>query len=107
MASDLGFSIRVRQEAESDIESIVANFLEYGNLPALNKWLAELEQIKQRLVVNPFLYQTYEVFLHRANFHKSPYFAAYAIDTVNMEVEILMIAHQQSNPDRLLRRINL
>ncbi len=107
MASGSIYRVVTAPEAEADIQSIVSILFDEYSIASVTSWVNELDRIQKRLADNPYHYQSYFLFVHRINFRRFPYFVAYAIDTVNQEVEILMVAHQQQDPDRLTRRLNL
>ncbi|RYF78092.1 MAG: type II toxin-antitoxin system RelE/ParE family toxin [Cytophagaceae bacterium] len=107
MASGEIFQIITSPEAETDIQTIVKDLIDKYSIASVTSWVNELDRIQKRLAINPYQYQSYFLFVHRVNFRRFPYFIAYAVDSIDQEVEILMVAHQQQDPDRLLRRLNL
>lgn len=106
MTSD-NYLVTATPDAERDIEAIMAHLIDSYSITAVTSWVNEFSRIRQRLADNPYQYQSYFLFVHRVNFRRFPYFVAYAVDSVNQEVEIVMVAHQQQGSDRLVRRLNL
>lgn len=107
MASSNQFRLATTPEADADLDLIVLSLVESSAPSAATSFLNEFNRICERLSDNPSLYQSYFLFVHRVNFRRFPYFVAYVIDSMSREVNIIMVAHQQANPERLARRLNL
>ncbi len=106
MAGSNPYQVQFTPSAAADVQEIVDELV-------LNKprtafiWSEELRQVKAYIADNPFLYQEVFLFLRRAPLRRSGYNVFYAIDEVNQVVEIIVLFHQKSDPDRLRGRLNL
>lgn len=63
--------------------------------------------LTQLLADNPFLFQEYYLFTRRAVLMRFPYHVFYAVDEINLTVEIIAVIHQKVSPTELRDRINM
>ena len=91
--------------AEQERDNAI-NWYAKESLPTASKWLDELDRLLARLEDNPFQYADHLLFVRRAKLAKFPHHVFYAIDDVNLFVEIIGIQHTSRDPEIIRRRIN-
>ena len=99
------YEIVVLRAAKIDLEEII-DWYESQKIGLGLNFFREVQEMFSRLTINPLVYQENFLFVRKAVLFKYPYSIFYAVNEVDLEIEILAILHQRINPVELQKRIN-
>ena len=100
------YTIRLTDKAKEDLwREIDFLNLERDNLG--EEFFDDIQQTLERLMQNPFLYAELILFVRRGLLKKFKFQVFYAVDEVNIEVEVIGILHQKQDPKIILDRLNI
>lgn len=100
------YSIEVLRGADFDLQQAI-EWYEAQKEGLGFDFYQKFYDLTQLLADNPFLFQEYYLFARRAMLIRFPYNVFYAIDDINMTVEIIAVIHQKVSPSELRDRINM